>query len=181
MNLSVLIIIISVANLLISFSFTSLYFKNGINALFVKASVLFLTTVWVLSLTGWFLGNYLSGLLTTISIKAGAALFMVLCIKSLIRALKTKSINRIFDISQIKTLIGLLFIMNIDLFLAWMASGLIWAVPLQTFLIWLTVSSFFGLLLGGLTGKKFGFLLPNLIDALIALLFGSGALLALLS
>lgn len=181
MNNLTLMVFLSVISILLPFSFASLYFKGGFTPLFWRTTGFFMVVFLLMSLLGWLLGNAAAGFLETLAPKVGASLLLVISAKFFLRGAKTKTINRIFDIDQKKTLAGLVIMINLDVLLYTTAIPMVATMEAITFWIWVPISAFAGLLLGALSGKKTGLLFANVSDLLIAAILLGVGLVTLLS
>jgi putative Mn2+ efflux pump MntP len=153
----------------IAASFSSLYFKSGFNKNILKPFAAYLLVNLLLALAGLSLGMALQNPLNTLAPQAGALLLLVIAVKILIRAFRTKTIQRIFDISKPATLFGLMLVINNDILLIGTALPLLADISLLCGLTTFAVATVAGFILGVAFGKKAGFILANLLDLAAAL------------
>ena len=169
MGNSFIFLLAGLFNFAIALSFASLYFKSQNLKSVCKPLIGFLVINILLALIGNIAGNLIAGNLQHLAVKAGAALELIVSFKLLFRALRTKTINRLFDIGQPLTLTGLLVVLNIDVLLATTGIALIDEFPLTTIIVLFGCSSLAGLLTGFVTGKKMQFIMSNILDLIAAI------------
>jgi len=153
----------------LAMSFSSLYFKTGFRSNVLKPIVIYFLLNLLLAMAGLMLGKALITPLDIFAPKAGAALLMVIAFKIMIRALKTKTIQRIFDISKTSTLFGLMLVLNIDILLIGTALPLLASFSTICGITPFAIAAPAGLVLGVATGKNTGFILSNILDFAAAL------------
>jgi putative Mn2+ efflux pump MntP len=156
-------------NATLAFSFSSLYFKGGNHSKIWKPVALYTLFNLLLGAAGFGIGFAIAPRLDILAPVAGALLMIVLAIKLGIRGLKTKTISRVFDIEQLPTMIGLLFVLNIDTLLAAVALALMNPPITALWIPALVITASVGLVAGMILGKQSKFILPNLLDILAAI------------
>lgn len=159
----------AIFNATLAFSFSSLYFKGGRRSNMWKPVAIYVLFNLLLGFAGFGIGFGIAPLFDTMAPAAGALLLIVLAAKLGIRGFKTKTISRVFDIEQWPTMIGLLFVLNIDTLLAAVAVALIKPLNLALWVPALVITASAGLVAGLLLGKQSKFILPNLLDILAAI------------
>ncbi|HRZ41571.1 MAG TPA: hypothetical protein P5228_02590 [Bacteroidales bacterium] len=180
MNPTVMGVVAAVVSLLIAFSFSSFYFKTGFRGLALKAIPLFLMVFAGFTVFGWFIGNFAGNQLESLGKQAGASLLLILGIRFLIKGITTKTTRRLFDIGKSRVLIGLLIMLNLDVLLMYTAVSVAFDTPAFPVVIIGTGGALAGLISGTAIGKRTGFLMPNLLEIITALLLGAAGILILL-
>ncbi|MFO7723462.1 MAG: manganese efflux pump [Bacteroidales bacterium] len=153
----------------LAMSFSSLYFKSGFRLNVLKPSVIYFLLNLLLAITGLMLGKALTTPLDIFAPKAGALLLLVIACKIIIRAFKTKTIQRIYDISKTSTLFGLILMLNIDILLVGTALPLLASFSLICGMTPFAIAALLGLALGVAIGKNAGFIFSNILDLAAAL------------
>lgn len=180
MNPDTMGVIAAIVTLLIAFSFTSLYFKSGFNTLSRVAIPVFVLAFGCCSVLGYLIGHFAGHQLHPIEKQAGAALMLILGIRFLIKGITTKTARRLFDVGKRRVLIGLIIMLNLDVFLMYTALFLVSDVPPSSALFSGAGAALAGLLAGTAAGKRTGFLMPNLLEVTMALFLGTAAILLLM-
>lgn len=165
----IILLLLGLFNFGLALAFTSLYFKGQRvrEALIPLSAYLFFNLL--LLIAGVLIGNGIENSLNPLAAEAGAALMLVVAFKLFIKAIKTKTINRIFDISQIPTVIGLTFMLNIDTLLAAIGLSLIQNFQLLTLLALFGSTALAGVIAGFLTGKYMQFIMSNILEIIAAI------------
>jgi putative Mn2+ efflux pump MntP len=169
MNASLIFILTGTASAALAISFASLYFKAGFRKTILKPLAAYLAVNLLMAASGFLIGNHLTGASGHFSTKAGAALLLVIAAKIIFRAIRTKTIQRIFDIGKDATLLGLMFVLNIDILLIATALPMVSGITYGTGITLFAVAALCGLSAGVLAGKKAGFIFSNLLDLIAAI------------
>lgn len=170
MDFSFGLALVGAFNFLVAFSLSSLYFKTTKPVWFLKALITYTIINLFFAYLGIIMGSLTEELLIDFSEKAGGVLLLVVGLKCLISAVKTKTMQRSYDITQLFTLIGLIMVVNIDLFLTVIATTLVYpinTIKLFSVLITTTVTAF---LFGTLAGKQIKPVFSNMIYILASIL-----------
>lgn len=169
MGNSFILILAGLFNFAIALSFASLYFKGQSLEKISKPLAGYLFFNVLLALIGTSAGKLFTASPGHLVVKAGAALILIVAIKLFVRAINAKTINRIFDIGQLPTLIGLLLVLNIDVMLASTGIALISKFNMLTILTLFGSSSLAGLMTGFMAGNKMPFIMSNILDLMAAI------------
>lgn len=156
-------------NFLMAFSFSSFYFKRPQISYLVQTTILYMVFNVILLSLGFVIGRWIGGIFEELALRAGLSLFLIVGLKILIKGVRTRPMERIFDISKPMTYLGLLLVINIDVLLAGTSTALMEPALWRTLTLIFAGTGLAGFFIGGLTGKRASFLLSNKLELISAL------------